>query len=509
MAVKDCLLALDLGSSSARTLLVDANGRVLRDAREAIRWERPQSGWVEVDPKRLWQAQLDTLRRVAADLDRSCQVRACAVTTHRETVLLWDRRSGEPVYNAIVWISTQTDEIVARWRAEGLDDEFRRRTGLRNDSFFSAAKIAWLLEHVPGARALADAGQLACGTIDTWLLWNLTAGGEHRTDHSCASRTALLDLKRLTWDEELCAVLDIPTSLLPSVERSDSHFGTIAVDLPAKGVPIRAVLADQQASMFGQACFRAGSAKNTFGTAGVLTVNVGEAPRLVDGLTTSVGWTTARGSCYEAEGVVFSSGQTLQWLQEGLQLIGDVRDVEALASSVPSTSGVYFVPAFSGLCAPYWDRRARASLTGVSLETTKAQVVRAAVESMAYLTVDILAALDAGGVAVDELKVDGGAARSDFLCQFLADVSGLPISRPRELERTALGAAFLAGISTGIWASEAEIASTWESERVFEPTIADDTRQALCQGWRDAVQRTLAEPAAHRPASPQTEWTVS
>lgn len=494
MTAQECLLALDLGSSSARTLLVDGSGRVLREAREAIRWVLPRPGWVEVDPQQLWQAQLSTLERVVAGIDPSCQVTACAVTTHRETVLLWDRRTGEPLYNAIVWISTQTDEIVARWRAEGLDEEFRRRTGLRNDSFFSAAKISWLLEHVPEARALADAGNLACGTIDTWLLWNLTAGSEHRTDHSCASRTALLDLHALTWDEGLCAILDIPTSLLPSVERSDSHFGALAADLPAAGVPIRAVLADQQASMFGQACFDAGSAKNTFGTAGVLTVNVGEAPRLVDGLTTSVGWTTARGRCYEAEGVVFSSGQTLQWLQEGLQLIDDVGDVEALARSVPSTSGVYFVPAFSGLCAPYWDRSARATVTGMSLETTKAHVVRAALESMAYLTVDILDALGAGGVFVPELKVDGGAAQNDFLCQFLADVSGLPISRPRELERTALGAAFLAGISMGIWASEAEIASTWQPERVFEPSIDSDHRLALRQGWTDAVHRARIAP---------------
>lgn len=497
---QEYVLALDLGSSTARTLLVNADGHVVTQAREAITWERPRPGWVEVDPQQLWQSQLDTVRRVTADLAGPSRIAACAVTSHRETVLLWDRRTGEPVHNAIVWISTQTDEIVARWQAQGLDDEFRRRTGLRNDSYFSAAKIVWLLENVPSARARAEAGELACGTIDSWLVWNLTGGREHRTDHSCASRTALLNLDRLTWDEELCAKLGIPVGMLPSVESSDSHFGVVDGSLPGAGAPIRAVLADQQAGMFGQACFAVNSAKNTFGTAGVLTVNAGPEPKLVDGLTTSVGWTMGADVCYEIEGVVFSSGQTLQWFRDGLQLIGDVSEVEALATSVASTAGVHFVPAFSGLCAPYWDRNARASLTGVTLETTKAHVVRAAVEAMAFLTVDILAALEGGGVKVSDLKVDGGAARSDFLCQFLADVSGLAISRPRELERTALGAAYLAGIGIGMWQGQADIEASWQAERVFHPQIDGVRRQDLYGGWTLAVQQNLG-------ASPDLQQT--
>lgn len=488
---QEYVLALDLGSSSARTLLVNADGQVVAQSSEAIAWERPKPGWVEVDPWLLWQTQLDTVRRATADLPGPHRIAACAVTTHRETVMLWNRRTGEPIYNAIVWISTQTDEIVARWQAEGLDDEFRRRTGLRNDSYFSAAKIVWLLENVPSARIRAEAGELACGTVDSWLVWNLTGGREHRTDHSCASRTALLNLERLAWDEELCAMLGIPLGIFPSVESSDAHFGVVDASLPGAGAPIRAVLADQQAGMFGQACFAPNSAKNTFGTAGVLTVNSGAEPKLVDGLTTSVGWTIGADVCYELEGVVFSSGQSLQWFRDGLQLIGDVGEIEALATSVPSTAGVHFIPAFSGLCAPHWNRDARASLTGVTLETTKAHVVRAAVEAMAFLTVDILEALERGGLSVSDLKVDGGATRSDFLCQFLADVSGLVISRPRELERTALGTAYLAGIGIGLWQGQAEIEASWQAERVFQPQIDSAQREELYGGWVLVVQQTL------------------
>ncbi|MDA8103503.1 MAG: glycerol kinase GlpK [Nitrospiraceae bacterium] len=489
---QECVLALDLGSSSVRTLLVSADGQVVSEARESVSWQRPHPGWVEVDPQQLWRSQLDTIRRVTADQPSTSRIAACAVTSHRETVLLWDRHTGEPVHNAIVWISTQTDEIVAGWQALGLDGEFRRRTGLRNDSFFSAAKIVWVLENVPGARARAEAGELACGTIDSWLVWNLTGGRVHSTDPSCASRTALLNLESLAWDEELCAMLDIPVGILPAIEPSDGDFGAVDGSLPGAGTPIRAVLADQQAGMFGQACFAANSAKNTFGTAGVLTVNAGSEPRLVEGLTTSVGWATGAGVCYELEGVVFSSGQTLQWLRDGLQLIVDVSEVEALATSVASTAGVHFVPAFSGLCAPYWNRNARASLTGVTLETTRAHVVRAAVEAMAFLTVDILATVKSGGVNVSDLKVDGGAAHSDFLCQFLADVSGLAISRPRELERTALGAAYLAGIGVGMWKGQADIEASWQAERVFDPQIGGDRRQELYEGWTAAVQKNLA-----------------
>lgn len=492
------VLALDEGSSSARSVLVDAAGAIVHEARSPVTWIRPRPGWVELDPEALWRTQLDTVERVVAkaELTRG-DVVACAVTSHRETVLIWDARTGEPVHNAIVWISSQTDDIVARWRAAGLDDVFRRRTGLRNDSFFSAAKIVWLLEQVPGVRSRAEAGELRCGTIDSWLVWKLTGGRRHVTDHSCASRTALFSLEGLSWDEDLCDRLGIPVALLPEALPSDAEFGIVSTAILPGDVPIRAVLADQQASMFGQACFGVGEAKNTFGTAGVLTVNAGSQPVLVDGLTSSVAWTAQGRTAYELEGVVFHSGQTLQWLRDGLGLLQPSEDVEALASSVPDSGGVYFVPGFGGLCAPHWDRQARAAVLGMTLETTKAHVVRAALESMAYQTVDIVDTLTRGGLPVQNLKVDGGAARNDLLCQLLADASGLQIRRPRELERTALGVALLAGICVGLWSGPADVTAAWSLDRVFDPVVGSDQRGQLHAGWLEAVKRTLS--AAGKP----------
>lgn len=488
------VLALDEGSSTARSVVVDGTGTIVAEARAAVPWLRPRPGWVELDPVALWHLQEGTMRRALAEAGVAARdLAACAVTTHRETVLIWDRRSGVPVHNAIVWISAQTDGIVERWRAEGLDELFRERTGLRNDSYFSAAKLAWLLEQVPGVRARAEAGELACGTVDSWLLWNLTGGTVHRTDHSCASRTALFNLATVSWDEELCQTLGIPSSLLPHAVASDADFGTVEDEVLGAAVPIRAVLADQQASMYGQACFATGQAKNTFGTAGVLTMNSGERPVLADGLTSSVGWTARGETCFELEGVVFHSGQTLQWLRENLQLLADDENVETVAASVPDTGGVYLVPAFGGLCAPHWDRRARAAITGMTLDTTRPHVVRAALESLAHQTVDIIGALDGAGMPVTDLKVDGGAARNNFLCQILADLSGLRISRPRELERTALGVAFMAGTGVGLWNGRDDVQAAWTLDRVFDPQMDADSRHALRTGWGDAVRRTLSD----------------
>lgn len=498
------VLALDEGSSSARSVLVDLDQAIVHEARSPVAWVRSRPGWVELDPVQLWETQLGTVQRVLADAGAGPgDVVACAVTSHRETIVMWDRRTGEPVHNALVWISSQTDDIVARWQAAGYDELFRRRTGLRNDSFFSAAKVVWLLEQVPGARARAEAGDLVCGTIDSWLVWNLTAGRSHLTDHSCASRTALFNLESLSWDEQLCELLGVPTSLLPTALPSDAYFGDVDEGVLGGGVPIRAVLADQQASMYGQACFEPGSAKNTFGTAGVLTVNSGKAPLLVDGLTSSVGWSAAGRTAYELEGVVFHSGQTLQWLRHCLGLLRPDDDVEALAASVPDAGGVYLVPGFGGLCAPWWDRRATAACHGMTLETTKAHVVRAAVESMAYQTVDVVAALEHGGLPVTDLKVDGGGARNDLLCQLLADLTGLQILRPTELERTALGVALMAGSAAGLWQGPADVTAGWVLDRAFDPQLDADRRSELHAGWLDAVRRTLStiSPALPGPAA--------
>lgn len=498
------VLALDEGSTSARTVVVDSLGGIVGECRSAVNWLYPRPGWVELDPVALWHLQMNTVTRVLQETGVSAvDLSAVAVTSHRETVMIWDRRTGTPVYNALVWISKQTDQIVMRWQRAGMDAEFRRRTGLPNDSFFSAAKVAWILENVPDVRRRAEAGELACGTVDTWLVWNLTGGARHQTDHSCASRTALFDLAACRWDTELCGLLDIPVALLAEATASDADFGRTAPDVFGVAVPIRAVLADQQAGMYGQACFEKGAAKNTFGTAGVLTVNSGPSPEVAEGLTAGVAWTIAGQTAYGLEGVVFHSGQTLQWMRDNMNLFDDATDIETLAASVPDTAGVYIVPAFGGMCAPHWDRDAKASIVGLTLDSNSAHVVRAGLDAMAYQTCDVVDSLGASGVALTDLKVDGGAAANNLLCQTLADLTNLVIRRPAALERTALGVAFVAGLTTGMWGHQNDIESMWSCEREFLPSISADERGSRLAGWHDAVDRTL--PSRHQPNhSPRT-----
>jgi glycerol kinase len=486
------VLALDLGSTSARALLVDPDGIIVAEARNPVVPAFPRPGWVELDPVALWQAQHDSIGRVIAEAGvRSDDLAAIGVTTHRETAMLWDRGTGEPVHSAIMWMSKQTDPIVERWRAEGLDEPLRKRTGLMNDSYFSAPKLAWLLENVDGVRARAERGELAAGTVDTWLLWNLTGGRSHLTDHTEASRTALFSLETLAWDEVLCHACGIPAEVLPPALASDSMFGEMRpadLGLPGeRAVPIMAILADQQAAMFGHACFEVGSAKNTFGTAGVLTANTGHEPVVVEGLTASVAWTVEGSTSYEAEGVVFHSGQTVQWLRERLGALKPEDDVDTTAAQVEDNGGVYVVPAFAGLCAPHWARDARAGIVGLTLESGAAHVVRAGVEAMAYQTRDNVDVLVAAGISVPELKVDGGAARSNLLCQFQSDLLGIPVLRPAELERTALGVAHVAGMGVGQW-QLADIVDRWTIDRVFEPTMTEDRREELYAGWQAAVR---------------------
>ncbi len=492
------VLALDEGSTSARALLVDPDGHIVADARNPITPTFPRPSWVELDPPMLWNALRDS---IGAVLDQASvttdDLVAVAVTTHRETALVWDRATGEAIHPAIMWMSKQTDEIVARWQAEGLEEELRRRTGLRNDSYFSAGKLAWLLENVPGAGERAERGELAAGTPDTWLLWNLTAGRSHLTDQSEASRTALLSLETLTWDEHLTKACGIPVQLLAEVLPSDGDFGEMRpgdLGLPgSKAVPIRSIMGDQMAGMFGHACLETGSVKNTFGTAGVLTANTGAEPAILDGLTASVGWTIGGETRYEAEGVVFHSGQTVQWLRDRLGIIGPDDDIDAVVTSVPDSAGVYVVPAFAGLCAPHWSRDARASIVGLTLESGAAHVLRAGVEAMAYQTRDNVDVLVEGGIPVPELKVDGGAARSDVLCQFQADLLGVPVLRPTELERTALGAAHVAGATVGLWAVD-DITARWHVDRVFEPQMSADQREERYAGWQAAVRTVTGQP---------------
>jgi glycerol kinase len=486
------VMALDEGSTSARAVLVDAHGRIVAEARNPVVPNFPRPGWVELDPVALWQAQRASMEAVLAKVGATTDdIAAIGVTTHRETCLIWDRRTGEPVYPALMWMSKQTDGIVARWRAEGLDQLVRERTGLFNDSFFSAAKLAWLVDNVPGVRARAERGELAAGTVDTWLLWNLTGGRSHATDHSEASRTALFSLATRTWDDTLLAACGVPRQLMAPALASSADFGEMRpadVDLPGVApVPITAIMADQQAGMFGQACFEPGSVKNTFGTAGVLTANTGGRIQVLDGLTASVGWTIGERTDYEAEGVVFHSGQTMQWLREQLGVLEAGDDIEAVARSIPDNGGVYIVPAFAGICAPHWVRDARAEIVGLTLETGRAHVVRAGLEAMAYQTRDNVEALRAGGLPVPELKVDGGATRNNLLCQFQADILGIPVLRPVELERTALGVAHLAGMGVGQW-KQSDLRDRWRLDRVFEPAMTEERRAELYAGWQAAVR---------------------
>ncbi|GAB6987481.1 FGGY family carbohydrate kinase [Nocardioides pyridinolyticus] len=485
-------LALDLGSTSARAVLVDEDGEAVAEARRPTEPLFPQRGWVELDPWHLWHALRDSMQEaMAAASATTDEIAGAGVTTSRETCLVWDRATGEPIHPAIMWMSKQTDSVVERWRAAGLDDEFRSRTGLFNDSFFSAAKLAWILDRVPGARDRAEADELAAGTLDTWLAWNLTGGRNHVTDPSEASRTALFSLAALAWDEELCRVTGVPRPLLADVLDSDALFGEVRpaeVGLPGTSAfPLTAIMGDQMAGMFGQGCLATGSVKNTFGTAGVLTANTGSQPAALDGLTASVSWTLEGVTDYEAEGVVFHSGQTLQWMREKLQLMGVDEHSEQVASRVTDSGGVYVVPAFAGICAPHWVRGASASIVGLTLESTKAHVVRAGLEAMAYQTRDNVEAFTAGGFEVPELRVDGGAAANDLLCQFQADILGVPVLRPRQLERTALGIAHVAGVAGGMW-KLGDLARSWEAERVFEPQMSEDRREILYAGWTAAVR---------------------
>ena len=484
------ILVIDAGSSSVRTLIVKDSGVIVGEGRSQITWKHRNPGWAELDPISLWNATRQTILDAVIDADISVnQVVAAGITSHRETIMIWDKTTGEPVHDALVWISNQTDEIIERWEKSGVANEFKKRTGLHNDSFFSAGKIVWLLENVVGLREKINTGKYIAGTVDTWLSWNLNGRTLHATDPSCASRTALFNIHTLQWDKELLEILNIPEIIFPKILDSDGDFGNVDRSILDAEIPICAIMADQQSGMFGQACFSDNSIKNTFGTAGVLTVNVGDKPRDVAGLTGSVAWKVKGQVKYEIEGVVFHSGQTIQWLRDNLGIFAPANRIDEIVTSLSNNGGVYLVPALGGLAAPYWDRKTRASIQGLSLDSSSAHLVRAAVEAMAFQTLDIIEKLK--DFPVDTFKVDGGASSSNFLCQFLADITGLRIQRPFELERTALGTAYIAGLKVGIWRDLEEISKSWTAEKVFEPSIKESDRERLVTGWKEAVSRTL------------------
>jgi glycerol kinase len=480
------ILAIDQGTTGTTTILVDERGRVQRRAYREITQFFPQPGWVEHDPEELWGSVKDTISEITADLPGP--IRGVGVTNQRETTILWDRGSGCPLHRAIVWQCRRTADLCRELSPHA--ELFRERTGLPLDAYFSGTKIRWLLDRVPGARG-ADA---AFGTVDSWILWKLTGGRVHATDFTNASRTLLYDIHRRQWDSELASILGVPMQLLPEVHASLHHYGHVTGIPALEGVPILALVGDQQGALFGQGCFERGTLKNTYGTGGFLVLNTGaRAVHSKQGLVTTLAVDGGGKPCFALEGSVFIAGAAIQWLRDGLGFLSNSGESEAMARSVPDSGGVYFVPAFVGLGAPHWRMDARGAIVGITRGTRREHIVRSALEAMAYQTRDVFELMrEEANVKPSALAVDGGAAANDFLLQFQADVLGIPVVRPRTIESTSLGAAAIAGVAAGIWPSSADFAATREIGRIFEPTMSADTRERLLHGWETALQQVLA-----------------
>jgi glycerol kinase len=488
------ILALDQGTSGSTALVIDADGAVRARGYAELPQHYPRPGWVEHDPGEIWASVGEAASRALAEAGvTGGEVAAVGITNQRETVVVWDRTTGAPIHPAIVWQCRRTAATCDELRARGVESLVRERTGLVLDAYFSGTKIGWLLDHVPGARRRAERGELAFGTVDAWLVWKLTAGRVHATDATNASRTLLLDLRSVDWDAEMLALLGVPRELLPSVVDSSGVCAESSdVGWLAAGVPIAGIAGDQQAALFGQACYAPGDAKNTYGTGCFALLNTGADPVASGhGLLTTVAWRLDGRTTYALEGSVFIAGAAVQWLRDGLGLVAHAAETQALAESVGDTGGVYFVPAFVGLGAPYWDAYARGTIVGLTRGTTRAHLVRATLESIAYQSRDVLEAMAGDAkVALRALKVDGGAVANDFLCQFQADVLDAAVVRPGVIETTAMGAAFLAGLGSGFWRSLDELASRQTTERTFTPRLDPTTRARRYEGWRRAVERS-------------------
>ncbi len=486
------ILALDQGTTSSRAILFDRAGTIRGIAQKALTPRFPQPGWVEQNANEIWASQAAVMTEVLARAGLSSNdVSALGITNQRETTLVWDRETGQPIYNAIVWQDRRTAALCNTLKQQGLETFFRDKTGLVIDPYFSGTKIRWLLDTIPGARAKAEAGQLAFGTVDTWLVWKLTQGKQHITDITNASRTLLWNIRTGEWDQELLDVLRIPRQLLPEVRSSSEVYATTATDLLATAVPISGMAGDQQAALFGQMCTAPGMVKNTYGTGCFMLMHTGEQPVASrHNLLTTAAWRFAGRTQYALEGSVFMAGAVVQWLRDGLGILKSSAEVETLAASVADTGGVYLVPAFSGLGAPHWDPYARGSLFGLTRGSTAAHIARAALESIAYQSLDVLTAMEAdAGLRLTQLRVDGGASMNNLLMQFQADILGVPLVRPKIAETTALGAAYLAGLAVGYWKDPGEIASQWQIDRVFEPDLSSERREELKAGWAKAVDR--------------------
>ena len=485
-----CILALDQGTTSSRAIVFDESGTMRASAQQEFRQLFPQPGWVEHDATEIWATQSGVMHEALAKANLSGRdVAAIGITNQRETTVLWERATGRPVANAIVWQDRRTAPLCDELRAAGKAEMIARKTGLVIDAYFSGTKLKWLLDNVPNARIRAKRGELAFGTIDTWLVYQLTDRNVHVTDASNASRTMLFDIRRGDWDDDLLQLLDVPRAVLPTVVASSGVCGEASLD--GASVPIAGIAGDQQAALFGQACLSPGLAKNTYGTGCFLLLNTGnEAVASHNRLVTTVAWKRGQALDYALEGSVFIAGAVVQWLRDGLQIIRSSSDVEALAATVADNGGVYFVPAFAGLGAPHWDAYARGSIFGMTRGTTAGHIARAALESIAYQSADVLDAMQKdAGITLSELRVDGGASANNLLMQIQADLLGVPVVRPKVLETTALGSAYLAGLAVGYWKSDEQITRNWQVDRTFEPRLSRDQAQALRARWSTAISR--------------------
>jgi glycerol kinase len=488
------ILALDQGTSSSRAIVFDKYGQTKAVSQKEFTQIFPKPGWVEHNPMEIWSSQASVIAEAITSIDiNGLNIAAIGITNQRETTIVWDAETGEPVYNAIVWQDRRTSEFCDCLKRDGRTDLIRSKTGLIIDAYFSATKILWILENVPGARKRADEGKLRFGTVDTWLIWMLTRGEVHVTDVTNASRTMLFNIHTLEWDKELLNLFGIPESMMPEVKSSSEVYGYTKTTLFAHEVPIAGIAGDQQAALFGQMCTEPGSVKNTYGTGCFMLMNSGERPIMSsNNLLTTIAWKIGDTVNYALEGSIFVAGSVVQWLRDGLGIIRSSSEVEALAASVPDNGGVYFVPALTGLGAPHWDQYAKGSIYGLSRGSTAAHIARAALEGIAFQTMDIVNAMQRdAGVTLKELKVDGGASRNNLLMQFQADILGTSVIRPIVTETTALGAAYLAGLAVGYWESIDHIKSQWGVEMEFKPEASQETVAELKAGWADAISRTL------------------
>ena len=490
------IMALDQGTTSSRCIIYNKEGTQISVAQKEFTQYFPEAGWVEHDPLEIWDTQLETARDALAKAGLTASdIDSIGITNQRETTIVWNKNTGEPVYNAIVWQCRRTADFCSELKAEGLTEQYRAKTGLLIDPYFSGTKLRWILENVEGAREKAEKGELLFGTVETWLIWNLTGGRVHVTDYSNASRTMMFNIHELCWDKEILGRLNIPECMLPQPMPSSCIYGETEKSLFGESIIIGGAAGDQQAALFGQTCFGKGEAKNTYGTGGFILVNTGETPiTSTNGLLTTIAWGINGKVTYALEGSVFVSGALIQWLRDELGIVENAAQTQEMAMKVDDTAGAYIVPAFTGLGAPYWDPYARGAIFGLTRGVNKNHIARAALESMAYQTYDLLNAMAEDlGEGIKALKVDGGAAANDFLLQFQADIMDSDVYRPDCIETTSLGAAYLAGLATGFWNSEDDIDDNWQVDRIFKSRMEEETRTELLKGWHEAVERTLTQ----------------